>query len=60
MEKDEVAKVRRSLAGKTSLLTKLLKAPLFPKGFSGKFPDSKMKLSLNQESQKAVEAMKEA
>ncbi|XP_001604682.1 ATP-dependent RNA helicase DDX24 [Nasonia vitripennis] len=60
MEVKEMADLKRKLKGKRAHLASLLKKPLFPKNFSGKFLDTSLELSLNQNSQKAIDVMKKA
>lgn len=58
MENKEVADAKRSLKVKNTILSKLLNKPVFPKGFSGKYLDSSIRTSLQQDSQKAIDVMK--
>lgn len=60
MEVKEMADLKRKLKGKRAHLTSLLKKPLFPKNFSGKFLDTSLELSLGQNSEKAIDVMKKA
>ncbi|KAI4503864.1 hypothetical protein M0802_001267 [Mischocyttarus mexicanus] len=58
MESKEMADLRRLLKARKHRLTSLLSKPLFPKGFSGKYPDSNINYNLEQDSSKAVDVMK--
>lgn len=60
MEVKEMADLKRKLKGKRGHLASLLKKPLFPKNFSGKYLDASLELSLGQNSQKAIDVMKKA
>ncbi|XP_015176587.1 PREDICTED: ATP-dependent RNA helicase DDX24 [Polistes dominula] len=60
MESKEMADLRRSLKAKRNKLTSLLSKPLFPRGFSGKYPDTNIDYNLiNQANSKAVDVMKQ-
>ncbi|XP_012141553.2 ATP-dependent RNA helicase DDX24 [Megachile rotundata] len=58
LETKEAADLRHQLKIKKHQLTSLMSKPLFPKGFSGKYPDMNMDLDINQSNQKAVDIMK--
>ncbi|KAL7303794.1 hypothetical protein TKK_0003922 [Trichogramma kaykai] len=53
------ADAKRSLQGKKARLEALLKKPLFPKNYSGKFLDHSLELSLEQNSRRAIDVMKD-
>ncbi|XP_012284459.1 ATP-dependent RNA helicase DDX24 [Orussus abietinus] len=60
METKESADLRRQLKAKNHQLTALLRKPLFPKGFSGKYPDFNIKnTQLSGDPRKAVDVMKQ-
>ena len=61
-ENEESANIKRALKAKKHHLSTLLSKPLFPKGFSGKYPEMNYNLDLkvNDEPQKAVEIMQKA
>ena len=60
MEVKEKADIKQFLKAKKSQLTNLLKKPLFPKNYSGKFLNSSHELSLDQNTQRAIDVMKKA
>ncbi|XP_043492137.1 ATP-dependent RNA helicase DDX24 [Polistes fuscatus] len=57
-ESNEMANLRRSLKARRNKLTSLLSKPLFPRGFSGKYPDSNIDYNLDHGNSKAVDVMK--
>ncbi|KAG7204556.1 hypothetical protein KM043_004980 [Ampulex compressa] len=56
----ETADLRHQLKIKRRHLSSLLLKALFPKGFSGKYPDMNVSYDFNQNPEKAVEIMKKA
>lgn len=60
MEVKEIADLKRSLKIKRNQLSSLTRRPLFPKNFSGKYLDTSLETSLDQNSQKAIDVMKKA
>ncbi|XP_014207809.1 ATP-dependent RNA helicase DDX24 [Copidosoma floridanum] len=60
MEEMETADTKRQLKARRHQLEKLLKKPFFPKNFSGKYLDSSLQISLEQNSHKAIDIMKQA
>lgn len=60
MEIKESADIKRQLKARRQHLKSLLKKPLFPKGFSGKYLDSGIEFQLDQGAQKAVDVMRQA
>nr|XP_034181790.1 ATP-dependent RNA helicase DDX24 [Osmia lignaria]XP_034181791.1 ATP-dependent RNA helicase DDX24 [Osmia lignaria] len=54
----ETADLKHQLKIKKYQLASLMSKPLFPKGFSGKYPDINMDLKLSENNQKAVDIMK--
>ncbi|EZA59290.1 hypothetical protein DMN91_008515 [Ooceraea biroi] len=57
-ESEEAAALKRYLKAKKRQLQSLLSKPVFPKGFSGKYLDDDLKIGLAQDTEKAVEVMK--
>ncbi|XP_043484894.1 ATP-dependent RNA helicase DDX24 [Leptopilina heterotoma] len=57
-ENEEIANTKRALKVKRNQLMNLLSKPLFPKGFSGKYPDINLHHEFNEKPQKAIELMK--
>lgn len=60
MESKEIADLRRLLKTKKHRLASLLSKPLFPKGFSGKYPDINVDYRFKEDHLKAVDVMKKA
>lgn len=56
----ETADLKHQLKIKKYQLTSLILKPLFPKGFSGKYPDSNIEFGLIEDNQKAVDVMRKA
>ncbi|XP_053983890.1 ATP-dependent RNA helicase DDX24 [Hylaeus volcanicus] len=54
----ETADLKHQLKVKKRQLESLISKPLFPKGFSGKYPDVNIEFGLSEENQKAVDVMK--
>ncbi|OAD59683.1 ATP-dependent RNA helicase DDX24, partial [Eufriesea mexicana] len=54
----ETADLKRQLKIKKRQLESLMSKVLFPKGFSGKYPDVNIEFKLNTENQKAIDIMK--
>ncbi|XP_017877753.1 ATP-dependent RNA helicase DDX24 [Ceratina calcarata] len=54
----ETADLKHQLKVKKRQLASLMSKPLFPKGFSGKYPDINVELKMNENNQKAVDIMK--
>ncbi|XP_033212431.1 ATP-dependent RNA helicase DDX24 isoform X2 [Belonocnema kinseyi] len=59
-DNEETANIKRALKAKRHQLSNMLLKPLFPRGFSGKYPDVNFNLKINEEPQKAVEIMQNA
>ncbi|XP_076761647.1 ATP-dependent RNA helicase DDX24 [Xylocopa sonorina] len=57
-EVKETADLKHQLKIKKHQLESLMSKPLFPKGFSGKYPDINIEFKLNEGNQKAVDIMK--
>ncbi|CAL7938624.1 unnamed protein product [Xylocopa violacea] len=57
-EVKETADLKHQLKIKKRQLESLMSKPLFPKGFSGKYPDLNIEYKLNEGNQKAVDIMK--
>lgn len=57
-EMKEKASLKYQLKKKKHQLASLMSKTLFPKGFSGKYPDVNIELKLNDDNQKAVDIMK--
>lgn len=60
MNVKESADLRKQLKVKKHQLRALLMKPLFPRGFSGKYPETNVEISLEQNSEKAIDVMKKA
>lgn len=60
MEMEEKASLKHQLKKKKHQLASLMSKTLFPKGFSGKYPDVNIELKLNDDNQKAIDIMKKA
>lgn len=63
MESKEVADLKRKLKAQRQKLESLIRKPLFPKGFSGKYPDTNINIEIlsgqvEQDAKKAVDLMK--
>ncbi|KOC64990.1 ATP-dependent RNA helicase DDX24 [Habropoda laboriosa] len=58
METKETADLKHHLKIKKRQLASLMSKPLFPKGFSGKYPDINMDVEFKEDNQKAVDIMK--
>lgn len=56
----EKAALKKTLKTKKNQLENLIEKPLFPKNFSGKYLDVDLNISLSQNTQKAIEIMKQA
>lgn len=54
----EQADLKHQLKIKKHQLTSLMSKLLFPKGFSGKYPDVNIELKLDEDNQKAIDVMK--
>lgn len=54
----EQADLKHQLKIKKRQLTLLMSKLLFPKGFSGKYPNVNIELKLNEDNQKAIDVMK--
>ncbi|XP_060829180.1 ATP-dependent RNA helicase DDX24 isoform X2 [Bombus pascuorum] len=59
-EMEEKASLKHQLKKKKHQLALLMSKTLFPKGFSGKYPDVNIELKLNDDNQKAIDIMKKA
>lgn len=57
IESDEAA-LRRQLKAKKHQLQSLLSKPIFPKGFSGRYPDVNIDMDVVENGEKAIEVMK--
>lgn len=60
VEMEEKASLKHQLKKKKHQLASLMSKTLFPKGFSGKYPDVNIELKLNDDNQKAIDIMKKA
>ena len=60
MDDKQSADLRKSLKIKRGQLRSLISKPLFPKGFSGKYPEVNLELCLEQNSEKAIDVMKKS
>lgn len=54
----ETADLKHQLKIKRRQLEALMSKVLFPKGFSGKYPDVNIEFKLNKDNQKAIDIMK--
>ncbi|KOX77239.1 ATP-dependent RNA helicase DDX24 [Melipona quadrifasciata] len=59
-EMKEIADLKHRLKIKKHQLSSLTSKTIFPKGFSGKYPDINTEFKLNEDHQKAVDVMKKA
>ncbi|KAK1130176.1 hypothetical protein K0M31_018316 [Melipona bicolor] len=59
-EMKETADLKHRLKIKKRQLASLMSKTIFPKGFSGKYPDINTEFKLNEDHQKAVDVMKKA
>ncbi|XP_033175694.1 ATP-dependent RNA helicase DDX24 isoform X2 [Bombus impatiens] len=57
-EMEETATLKYQLKKKKHQLASLMSKMLFPKGFSGKYPDVNIEYKLNDDNQKAIDVMK--
>ncbi|XP_050491285.1 ATP-dependent RNA helicase DDX24 isoform X2 [Bombus huntii] len=57
-EMEETATLKYQLKKKKHQLASLMSKVLFPKGFSGKYPDVNIEYKLNDDNQKAIDVMK--
>nr|XP_033197121.1 ATP-dependent RNA helicase DDX24 isoform X2 [Bombus vancouverensis nearcticus] len=57
-EMEETASLKYQLKKKKHQLASLMSKMLFPKGFSGKYPDVNIEYKLNDDNQKAIDVMK--
>ncbi|XP_033318624.1 ATP-dependent RNA helicase DDX24 isoform X2 [Bombus bifarius] len=57
-EMEETASLKYQLKKKKHQLASLMSKMLFPKGFSGKYPDVNIEYKLNNDNQKAIDVMK--
>ncbi|CAK9801225.1 ATP-dependent RNA helicase DDX24 [Anthophora quadrimaculata] len=58
LETKETADLKHHLKVKKRQLASLMSKPLFPKGFSGKYPDMNTEFNLKEDDKKAVDVMK--
>ncbi|CAK9823763.1 ATP-dependent RNA helicase DDX24 [Anthophora retusa] len=58
LETKETADLKHHLKIKKRQLASLMSKPLFPKGFSGKYPDMNIEFNLKEDDKKAVDVMK--